>query len=80
MTRNMKCDGVASLISFFSKFEKFILYCSFIKMAKRNQISIDVKCKILAAVDENKCPKAEIGSLASKKARYTRSSKTEIKF
>ena len=29
-------------------------------MAKRNQISIDVKSKILAAVDENKCPKPEI--------------------
>lgn len=29
-------------------------------MAQRNLISIDVKCKILAAVDENKCPKAEI--------------------
>ena len=31
-------------------------------MAKRNQISMDDKCKILAAINENKCPKAEIAS------------------
>ena len=36
------------------------MHGSLVKMAKRNQISIDNKCKILAAVDKNKCPKAEI--------------------
>ena len=58
----MKCSGVAKetyIINFsLFKFEKFILHCSLVKMAKQNQIFIDVKSKILATVDAS--PKAEI--------------------
>ena len=73
--------GRTSLTSLFFKFEKFILHCSLAKISKHNQISIDIKCKILAVVDENKSPKAEIArKFGIQKSMLFTILKKEIKF